>query len=222
MRPLRGTSTSAGLVRPRPPGARGVGGMLDAWLDRIAPCPWVVAGGSSVTIDWQPVQPHQPLYTPEQRRRRDATGWTLVQGVLAPVQFAIFLVSLGLVLNYLATGHGYAIASASVVLKTAALYAIMITGAIWEKKVFGQFLFAPAFLWEDVVSILVLALHSTYLAVFVLGVGSAQGQMWLAVAAYASYVLNATQFLLKLRSARLEAADRSSASIGGFAAGSSR
>ncbi|MDE3231747.1 MAG: 2-oxoglutarate synthase, partial [Pseudomonadota bacterium] len=36
----------------------------------------------------------QVLYTPEQRARRDATKWTLVQGLLAPVQFLIFLVSL--------------------------------------------------------------------------------------------------------------------------------
>ena len=42
------------------------------------------------------------LYTPDERRRRDATPWTLVQGILAPVQFLVFVVSLGLVLNYLA------------------------------------------------------------------------------------------------------------------------
>ena len=40
-----------------------------------------------------------PLYTPEQRRRRDATPWTLVQGVLAPIQFLVFVVSLALVLR---------------------------------------------------------------------------------------------------------------------------
>ena len=49
-----------------------------------------------------------PLYTAEERRRRDASPWTLVQGVLAPVQFAVFLVSLCLVLRYLATGEGLA------------------------------------------------------------------------------------------------------------------
>ena len=31
-------------------------------------------------------------------------------------------------------------------------YTIMVTGAIWEKVVFGQYLFAPAFFWEDVFS----------------------------------------------------------------------
>ena len=39
----------------------------------------------------------------------------------------------------------------------------MVTGAIWEKVVFGRYLFAPAFFWEDVFSMLVLALHTAYL-----------------------------------------------------------
>ncbi len=146
----------------------------------------------------------RPLYTAEERRRRDASVWTLVQGVLAPAQFFIFLVSLILVLRYLVTGHGEAAATASVVVKTLALYAIMITGSIWEKEVFGRYLFAPAFFWEDVFSMLVLALHTAYLAAFAFGWLDSRGLMFLALAAYAAYVVNATQFLLKLRAARLQ------------------
>jgi 3-vinyl bacteriochlorophyllide hydratase len=146
----------------------------------------------------------KPLYTAEQRQRRDRSVWTLVQGVLAPVQFLVFLVSLGLVLRYLASGEGEAIAAWSVVIKTLVLYAIMITGAIWEKVVFGRYLFAPAFFWEDVFSMLVLALHSAYIAALGFGWLDARGLMILALAAYASYVINATQFVLKLRAARLQ------------------
>lgn len=146
----------------------------------------------------------QPLYTPEQRRRRDSTRWTLVQGVLAPVQFFIFLVSLGLVLRYLATGEGAVAATVSIIVKTLALYAIMVTGSIWEKVVFGRWLFAPVFFWEDVVSMLVLALHTAYLVALVGDLGSERGRMLLALAAYATYAINATQFLLKLRAARLQ------------------
>jgi 3-vinyl bacteriochlorophyllide hydratase len=142
------------------------------------------------------------LYTPEQRCRRDATKWTLVQGVLAPVQFLVFLVSVFLVLRYLTSGEGFPLATASVVVKTLVLYAIMVTGAIWEREVFGVYLFAPAFFWEDVFSFLVLALHTGYLVVLFAGYGSAQEQMALALAAYAAYAVNATQFVLKLRAAR--------------------
>ncbi|GJD99138.1 2-vinyl bacteriochlorophyllide hydratase [Methylobacterium isbiliense] len=148
------------------------------------------------------------LYSEAERRRRDATPWTLVQGILAPVQFAIFLVSLLLVLRTLATGEGAAVANASVVLKTLALYAIMITGSLWEKAVFGRYLFAPAFFWEDVVSMLVLALHTAYLAALAVDALDLRGLMLLALAAYAAYVINATQFLLKLRAARAGAPAR--------------
>ena len=146
----------------------------------------------------------QVLYTPAQRARRDATAWTLVQGVLAPVQFLIFLVSLYLVVQSLQTGVNTDWALASVVLKTLVLYAIMITGAIWEKVVFGQYLFAPAFFWEDIVSMGVLALHTAYLWVWWQGLWSATDQLLLALAAYMSYGINAAQYIRKLRMARLQ------------------
>ena len=149
-----------------------------------------------------------PLYTPEQRRRRDASRWTLVQGVLAPAQFAIFAVSLVLVLRFLATGEGYAVATASVVVKTGALLLIMVTGAIWEKAVFDRYLLAPAFFWEDVVSFGVIALHLAYVAALVGDLLAPMALMALALAAYAAYALNAAQFVLKLRRARLDAGAR--------------
>lgn len=144
------------------------------------------------------------LYTPEQRRRRDVTRWTLVQGVLAPVQFLIFLVSLVLVVRYLVTGEGVLAATVSIVVKTAALYAIMLTGSIWEKVVFGKWLFARPFFWEDAFSMIVIALHTAYLAALVGGIGTERERMLLALAAYATYAINAGQFILKLRAARLE------------------
>jgi 3-vinyl bacteriochlorophyllide hydratase len=153
----------------------------------------------------RPVQEYT-LYTPEERRRRDASRWTLVQGVLAPLQFVVFIVSLWLVLGYLATGEGFALATASIVVKTLVLYTIMVTGSIWEKDVFGVYLFARPFFWEDVVSMLVLALHTAYLVALVTSALDAREQMFLALAAYAAYVINATQFLLKLRAARRQGA----------------
>ncbi|OQW74417.1 MAG: 2-vinyl bacteriochlorophyllide hydratase [Proteobacteria bacterium ST_bin14] len=146
------------------------------------------------------------MYTPEQRVRRDASKWTLVQGILAPVQFLIFIVSLVLVLRYLQTGEGAFAATISIVVKTMALYTIMVTGAIWEKVVFGKYLFADAFFWEDVFSFLVIALHTTYLVMLIGDYGTERGRMLVALAAYATYVINAVQFILKLRAARLQAA----------------
>jgi 3-vinyl bacteriochlorophyllide hydratase len=148
--------------------------------------------------------PSGQLYTAAQRARRDATVWTLVQGILAPLQFLVFAVSLVLVLRYMLTGAGYEAATLSIVVKTGALYLIMVTGAIWEKVVFGQYLFAPAFFWEDVFSFAVIGLHSLYLYALFSGALTGAALMWLALAAYAAYVINAGQFLWKLRMARLQ------------------
>ena len=157
----------------------------------------------------------RPLYTAEQRRRRDSTRWTLVQAILAPVQFLIFLVSLVLVLRYLATGDGAVAATVSIVVKTCALYAIMVTGSVWEKAVFDKWLFVPAFFWEDVFSMLVLALHTSYLVMLIGNLGTERGRMLLALTAYATYAINAGQFLLKLRAARLQGAPSSRMAVAG-------
>jgi 3-vinyl bacteriochlorophyllide hydratase len=155
----------------------------------------------------------RPLYTSEERARRDATPWTLVQGVLAPVQFLVFLISVVLVLRYLQTGQGETAATISIVLKTFLLYTIMITGCIWEKVVFGRYLFAASFFWEDVFSMLVLALHTAYLVALFTGSLSVREQMLLALAAYAAYAINAAQFILKLRAARLQSAQQTSQQV---------
>jgi len=158
----------------------------------------------------------KPLYTPEERRRRDQTPWTLVQGILAPIQFLVFIVSTVLVIRFLWAGEAEWLATASIVVKTLLLYTIMITGCIWEKVVFGKYLFAEAFFWEDVFSMLVLALHTAYLVALFGQLLDVRQQMLLALAGYLAYVINATQFLLKLRAARLQ--QERDAMLGGAAA----
>lgn len=155
-------------------------------------------------IDAPAVGHRKQLYTPEERVRRDASVWTLVQGVLAPFQFLVFLISFALVVRYFATGDGLHLAAVSVVFKTIILYLIMLTGSIWEREVFGKWLFASAFFWEDMFSMVVLALHTAYLAAWWSGALAPEALMALALAAYATYVINAGQFLVKLRAARLE------------------
>ena len=144
------------------------------------------------------------LYTDAERLRRDSSPWTMVQAILAPLQFLVFLVSLGLVLRALMTGEGAFAANVSIILKTLLLYTIMVTGSLWEKDVFGKYIFAPAFFWEDAVSFIVIALHTAYLVCLLTGALSESGLLLLALVAYAAYVINAAQFLLKLRAARLQ------------------
>jgi 3-vinyl bacteriochlorophyllide hydratase len=81
----------------------------------------------------------------------------------------------------------------------------MVTGSLWEHDVYGQYLFAPAFFWEDVVSFVVLALHTAYLAAWSFAWLAPRELALLALAAYATYLVNAAQFLWKLRMARRDA-----------------
>lgn len=173
-------------------------------LDVGVHCAWMLPAAMREVSQLPRSSARTPLYTPEQKKKRDASPWTLVQGVLAPLQFLVFLVSLALVLRFLATGEGLALATASIVAKTLVLYVIMVTGAIWEKEVFGRYLFAEAFYWEDAVSMVVIGLHTLYLAVVLFDLADASVQMTIALSAYATYAINAAQFVLKLRAARLQ------------------
>ena len=150
------------------------------------------------------------LYTPSQRIIRDRTVWTKVQAILAPLQFIVCIISLALVVRYLSTSEGYYIATVSIVVKSFLLFLIMVTGAIWEKVVFGQFLFAEAFFWEDVVSFFVIFFHSLYLYVLLSGDFLPTSQMLVALFAYFLYFINAFQFLRKLRLARQSGQKRAS------------
>ena len=141
---------------------------------------------------------HQ-IYTDEQRERRDQTVWTTVQGVLAPVQFLVFGISLVLLVRYLYSGLGYEVATLSVLIKTAILYIIMITGAIWEKVVFGRYLLAPSFFWEDVFSFFVIAAHTVYVIALFGNIFEPTFLVYIALLAYFLYVINAFQFLWKFR-----------------------
>jgi 3-vinyl bacteriochlorophyllide hydratase len=151
-------------------------------------------------------QQQKLLYTEAQRRRRDESRWTLVQGVLAPVQFVVFAVSAVLVCRFLLTGEGHDLAALSVLVKTLILLLIMVTGAFWEKAVFGQYLFVPAFFWEDVVSNVVIVAHLAYVLMFAWSLGTQVEQMLVALVAYTLYLINAAQYLIKFRRARLGAA----------------
>ena len=180
------------------------GQILDRSIARFIACPWNAHSGTSgrYAAIPQAKQP-SPLYSAEERRRRDETPWTLVQGVLAPFQFIVFLASLWFVASFIATGVGYEIATATIVIKTVVLYAIMITGMIWERVVFGKYLFAKSFFWEDFVSMFVIAAHTAYLVALFTQFITPMQEMTIALIAYALYVINAAQFLIKMRAARL-------------------
>jgi len=146
-------------------------------------------------------------YTPDQWARRNRSRWTRWQAVLAPIQLLVVVASAVLVIRYLLSGQGFAVANSSVILKLLILGLIMTTGALWEHDVYGKYLFAPQFFWEDVGSSVVCLLYPLA-ALF----GAAEHTLaWLILAAYVSYALNAAQYLVKLRRSRLHRASLAAA-----------
>ncbi len=140
-----------------------------------------------------------PRYTPEQLARRNASVWTKVQAILAPIQFLIFLA--GLTVTWLYTqGIGitdFAWITFFVTLKTFMLALIFVTGGFFELEVFGAFAFAPEFFWEDFGSAIAMVVHLSYFVLFWMGLDH-NILIWTALLAYTSYLVNAAQFVIRL------------------------
>ncbi|MCF8216605.1 MAG: 2-vinyl bacteriochlorophyllide hydratase [Chlorobium sp.] len=140
-----------------------------------------------------------PRYTPEQLARRNASPWTKSQAILAPIQFLIFLA--GLTVTWLYKQQiwidDFGWITFFVTLKTLMLFLIFVTGAFFEKEVFGAYAFAPEFFWEDFGSAIAMIVHISYFVLFFLGLDE-NLLIWTALLAYLSYLVNATQFVIRL------------------------
>jgi len=142
------------------------------------------------------------MYTPEQLERRNRSPWTKAQFILAPIQFIVFLISFGLVIRYLATGEGYWIATISVWIKIALIWALTITGMLWEHDIYGKYFMAPEFFWEDLGNLIAILTHNAYFVAVWLKLDD-RTVMWVMVFAYVTYLFNAGQFLWRgIRSAK--------------------
>ncbi len=140
-----------------------------------------------------------PRYTPAQLERRNASVWTKVQAILAPIQFVIFIAGLAVTLMYQA-GAGidsFTWVTIFVILKTFVFLLIFVTGAFFENDVFGKYVFAPEFFWEDVGSSIAIVVHFSYFVLFYMGADE-NILIWTALLAYLSYLINAAQFVLRL------------------------
>jgi 3-vinyl bacteriochlorophyllide hydratase len=140
-----------------------------------------------------------PRYTPEQLAKRNASIWTEIQILLAPVQFVIFLT--GIALNTLYANNVIHIEfywiSVALLFKTLFFVVLFITGMFFEKDLFGHWVFSKEFFWEDVGSSIATVFHFLFFVLAwkgfpenVLVVG--------AYMAYLSYIINALQYLARI------------------------
>jgi 3-vinyl bacteriochlorophyllide hydratase len=137
-------------------------------------------------------------YTAEQLERKAKTKWTLVQYIGAPIQILILFISLGFVLYTLFVADDlFVVTNFTIIFKTCFLYFMFITGMFWEKVVIGKYYLSQEFFWEDVMSTLVLILHTAYVAALLSGVSDHKALMIVILVAYFTVLVNAMQYLVK-------------------------
>ncbi|NTV07643.1 MAG: 2-vinyl bacteriochlorophyllide hydratase [Chlorobium limicola] len=140
-----------------------------------------------------------PRYTPEQLAKRNASVWTEIQILLAPVQFMIFLTGIGL--NALYASNPASIdffwISVAILFKTLFFVILFITGMFFEKDLFGKWVFSKEFFWEDVGSSVATFFHFLYFVLAWKGYPDGTLVIW-ATVAYSSYIINAVQYLVRI------------------------
>ena len=140
-----------------------------------------------------------PRYTPEQLVKRNASVWTDIQIILAPIQFLFFIAGLtitALYANSLFITSFYWV-SLAILFKTLFFALLFITGMFFEKEVFDQWVYSKEFLWEDIGSTIAAFFHLLYF--FLAYFGYSRDVLVLdAFLAYFTYVLNALQYLVRI------------------------
>ncbi|MDP8305091.1 MAG: 2-vinyl bacteriochlorophyllide hydratase [Candidatus Chlorobium antarcticum] len=140
-----------------------------------------------------------PRYTPDQLAKRNASVWTDVQLILAPIQFIVFLIGISVTALYAMDSSLFSFywVSVAILFKSFLFGLLFVTGAYFEKEIFDQWVFSKEFLWEDIGSVLAAAFHLLY---FVLAFMGASEDLLVqeAFLAYFTYVLNALQYLVRI------------------------
>jgi 3-vinyl bacteriochlorophyllide hydratase len=129
--------------------------------------------------------------------RRSASIWTKIHPVFALGQLLAFCVSVGLLVGYFRGVVTFDAVHQSVLVKVALMIGAIVTGALWEKDVFGHYWFAPEFLGEDTMTVNVFILHIGYLAMVVAHPDNVTAQIGTLIVAYGVYIANVAQYILR-------------------------
>jgi 3-vinyl bacteriochlorophyllide hydratase len=140
------------------------------------------------------------------RDRRKASIWTLIHPLFAIGQLLAFLVSVGLFFAYLCGKVPFHAVHVSVLVKIGLMIGAVLTGSFWERDVFGYWWFAPEFLFEDVMTLVVFITQMSYLAMVI-----AHPQMMTVILgilsfAYLVYLANVAQYIHRTQTMKKETA----------------
>ncbi len=129
--------------------------------------------------------------------RRSASVWTKIHPVFALGQLLAFFVSVGLLIGYFRGSVSFDVVHESVLLKVALMVGAIVTGALWEKDVFGHYWFAPEFMGEDTMTVNVFILHLGYLTMVLAHPQNITAQIGTLLVAYTVYIANVAQYVLR-------------------------
>ncbi len=132
--------------------------------------------------------------------------WTLIHPIFALGQLLAFFVSVVLLVMYFRGAVSFDVVHTSVLVKVALMLGAIVTGALWEKDVFGHYWFAPEFMGEDTMTVNVFILHISYLAMAFAHPDNITIITGVLIMAYTVYVANVAQYIL--RTALLQRAQR--------------
>jgi 3-vinyl bacteriochlorophyllide hydratase len=131
------------------------------------------------------------------RARRSSSVWTRVHPIFALGQLGAFFVSVLLLAGYFAGWVSYAAVFESVLVKIAFMIGAIVTGAFWERDVYGHYWFAPEFFFEDAMTVNVFLLHLGFLAVAYSQPNMPEKSLVMLGIAYLVYVANVAQYILR-------------------------
>ncbi len=138
--------------------------------------------------------------------RRAASVWTKVHPVFALGQLLAFLVSVGLLVAYLRHGVSFHVVHISVLTKIGLMVGAVITGSLWEHDVYGHWWFAPEFMFEDVMTLIVFIMQLSYLLMVLTHPENMRAILGILVLAYAIYLANVAQYIHRTQRQKHEAA----------------
>jgi len=140
--------------------------------------------------------------------RREASVWTLIHPLFAIGQLLAFVVSVGLFVAFLRGAVPFHAVHVSVLVKVGLMVGAVITGAFWERDVFGHWWFAPEFLFEDVMTLIVFITQLTYLAMAYFHPSMMNVVASTLAVAYAVYLGNVAQYIHRTQTRKKESAQR--------------
>jgi 3-vinyl bacteriochlorophyllide hydratase len=133
----------------------------------------------------------------EVRARRKASVWTLIHPIFALGQLLAFFVSVGLLVAYFFGRVSFGVVHIAVMTKIGLMVGAVITGALWEKDVFGSYWFAAEFLVEDVMTVNVFILQIAYVLMAYTHPENLGVILWVLGLAYFVYAGNVTQYIVR-------------------------